>query len=100
MPTYDYVCTLCGHELEIFQSMTEGAKRKCPACGEQGLKRRIGAGAGLIFKGSGFYQTDYRKKGGAGESKAEKDPEEKKPARDSKGSKAKGEKTGGDSKGS
>ena len=60
MPTYEYVCEACGAELEIFQSMKEAPKRKCPSCGKQKLKRRIGAGAGIIFKGSGFYQTDYR----------------------------------------
>ena len=62
MPTYEYVCESCGHELEIFQSMAEGAKRKCPACGTLKLRRRIGAGAGIVFKGSGFYETDYRSK--------------------------------------
>ena len=60
MPTYDYICQACGHELEIFQSMTESPKRKCPECGKLKLKRQIGTGAGLIFKGSGFYETDYR----------------------------------------
>jgi putative FmdB family regulatory protein len=60
MPTYDYRCEGCGHELEIFQSITESPKRKCPECGTLRLKRVIGSGAGIIFKGSGFYQTDYR----------------------------------------
>jgi putative FmdB family regulatory protein len=60
MPTYDYRCKACGHALELFQSITEGAKRKCPACGKNQLERQIGAGAGILFKGSGFYQTDYR----------------------------------------
>ncbi len=60
MPTYDYRCNACGHALEAFQSITEGAKRKCPACGKNKLERQIGAGAGILFKGSGFYQTDYR----------------------------------------
>lgn len=60
MPTYDYVCGQCGHRLEIFHSITASAKRKCPACGKNKLQRRIGAGAGILFKGSGFYQTDYR----------------------------------------
>ena len=62
MPTYDYLCESCGHELEIFQSMTEGHKRKCPACGTLKLRRLIGTGAAIVFKGSGFYQTDYRSK--------------------------------------
>ena len=60
MPTYEYRCKACGHELEIFQSITEGVKRKCPSCGKSKLERLIGTGAGIIFKGSGFYQTDYR----------------------------------------
>lgn len=60
MPTYDYTCQACGHQLELFQSMTERPKRKCPSCGALRLKRHIGTGAGIVFKGSGFYQTDYR----------------------------------------
>ena len=60
MPTYDYRCDACGHELELFQSFSESAKRKCPACKKLKLKRLIGMGGGVIFKGSGFYQTDYR----------------------------------------
>ena len=60
MPTYDYRCAACGHELEVFQSITESPKRKCPACGKRKLERRIGGGAALLFKGSGFYVTDYR----------------------------------------
>lgn len=60
MPTYRYECQACGHTLEAFQSMTDRALRKCPSCGKQKLQRLIGAGAGVIFKGSGFYETDYR----------------------------------------
>ena len=60
MPTYDYLCEKCGHEFEKFQSITAGASRKCPKCGKMSLRRLIGAGAGIIFKGSGFYETDYR----------------------------------------
>ena len=60
MPTYDYVCEACGHALEIFQSISEAPKKKCPACGRSKLARRIGAGAGFLFKGAGFYKTDYR----------------------------------------
>src|SRR3954465_2885801 len=60
MPTYDYKCKACGHTLEIFQSMTESPKRKCPHCGKNALERLIGTGAAILFKGSGFYQTDYR----------------------------------------
>lgn len=60
MPTYDYLCDSCGHKFEKFQSMTARLLRKCPECGKNQLKRLIGAGAGIIFKGSGFYETDYR----------------------------------------
>ena len=60
MPTYDYRCRACGHALEIFHSMSAAAKKKCPACGKPKLERLIGAGAGILFKGGGFYQTDYR----------------------------------------
>lgn len=60
MPTYEYKCRECGHMLEIFQSMNDAALTSCPECGKEGLKRLIGTGAGIIFKGSGFYQTDYR----------------------------------------
>ena len=60
MPTYDYVCDACGHSFEKFQSITASVLRKCPECGKMKLKRLIGSGAGIIFKGSGFYQTDYR----------------------------------------
>ena len=60
MPTYNYECAACGHAFELFQSMTDKVKRKCPACGQRKLERLIGTGAGLIFKGSGFYETDYR----------------------------------------
>jgi putative FmdB family regulatory protein len=60
MPTYDYVCGACEARVEYFQSMSEKPKRKCPKCGASKLVRQIGAGAGILFKGSGFYQTDYR----------------------------------------
>lgn len=60
MPTYDYCCEACGHEFELFQSMSAPVKRKCPECGQNKLQRLIGIGAGVIFKGSGFYETDYR----------------------------------------
>jgi putative FmdB family regulatory protein len=60
MPTYDYVCDACQHEFELFQSIKEEAKRKCPECGRQKLRRLIGPGAAIVFKGSGFYKTDYR----------------------------------------
>ena len=64
MPTYDYVCQKCGHEFEVFQSMNDPRLKKCPKCKKLGLNRLMGGGAGLIFKGSGFYITDYKKKSG------------------------------------
>jgi putative FmdB family regulatory protein len=70
MPTYDYVCTACEHAFEEFQSMNDPLLRKCPRCGKLRLKRLIGSGAGIIFKGSGFYETDYKKKTGMSEGKA------------------------------
>jgi putative FmdB family regulatory protein len=60
MPTYEYDCGACGATLEFFQSMSEAPKKKCPECGKSKLTRRIGTGAGILFRGSGFYQTDYR----------------------------------------
>ncbi|MBA7618015.1 hypothetical protein ES703_25334 [subsurface metagenome] len=60
MPTYDYICEGCGCEFEQFQTITAKPLRTCPKCGKRELKRLIGAGAAVIFKGSGFYQTDYR----------------------------------------
>jgi putative FmdB family regulatory protein len=60
MPTYEYQCANCGFEFEKFQSMTASSLRKCPQCGKLSLRRLIGTGAGIIFKGSGFYETDYR----------------------------------------
>ncbi|MDZ7616752.1 MAG: zinc ribbon domain-containing protein [Patescibacteria group bacterium] len=60
MPTYDYVCDACEHQFEDFHSITEKPKRKCPKCGRLKLRRLIGPGAAIVFKGSGFYKTDYR----------------------------------------
>lgn len=60
MPTYEYACNHCGHEFEAFQSITAKPLRNCPECKKPSLRRLIGTGAGIIFKGSGFYQTDYR----------------------------------------
>src|SRR6187399_2446486 len=60
MPTYDYECDACGHTFELFQSITEPVQKKCPKCGKLKLRRLFGTGAAVVFKGSGFYQTDYR----------------------------------------
>jgi putative FmdB family regulatory protein len=60
MPTYEYKCSACNHTFERFQSITADPIKKCPQCGKSKVKRLLGTGAGLIFKGSGFYITDYR----------------------------------------
>ena len=73
MPTYEYECEGCGHKFEQFQSMTAKPVRVCPECGKRKVKRLISAGAGMIFKGSGFYVTDYRSDGYKKAAKKEKD---------------------------
>jgi putative FmdB family regulatory protein len=60
MPTYDYECDACGHKFELFQSIKDNPERKCPKCKKLKLRRLFGTGAAIVFKGSGFYQTDYR----------------------------------------
>ena len=77
MPTYDYKCGACKHRFELFQSMSDGLKRKCPKCGKNSLERLIGTGAAVIFKGSGFYQTDYRSDSYKKAAEADKPPEVK-----------------------
>lgn len=62
MPTYDYRCEACSHQFEAFQSIKADPIRKCPKCSKSKVKRVIGAGGGILFKGTGFYQTDYRSK--------------------------------------
>lgn len=63
MPTYDYLCDACGHQFEEFQNITAPVLTKCPACKKKKLRRLFGTGAAVVFKGSGFYQTDYRSEG-------------------------------------
>ncbi len=87
MPTYGYICDHCEHEFEVFQSIKASALRKCPECGKLKLNRKIGTGGAVLFKGGGFWQTDYRsdsyKKG------AEKDkPASDTPKSDSGGTKS------------
>lgn len=81
MPTYDYVCKNCDHAWEVFHSMKQKPIRKCPECGKLKAERMIGAGGGIIFKGSGFYETDYRsdsyKKAASADKKPEKSKESK-----------------------
>lgn len=68
MPNYDYQCQKCGHSFETFQSMADEALKECPVCKAESLKRLIGGGSGIIFKGSGYYVTDNKK--GSSDSKA------------------------------
>jgi putative FmdB family regulatory protein len=63
MPTYEYACPKCGHTFELVQSMRDEPLKKCPECKKTGVKRLVGKGEGLIFKGTGFYLTDYKYKG-------------------------------------
>ena len=77
MPTYEYECGACGHSFERFQSITAPSVRKCPQCGKLKVQRLISAGSGIIFKGSGFYETDYRSKEYKDKAKKEKDAETK-----------------------
>ena len=93
MPTYDYVCDACEHQFELFQSITESPKKKCPECGKMKLRRLIGPGAAVIFKGSGFYQTDYRS---SSYKKGAKAAEKSKSSASSKSEKASKASSGGD----
>jgi putative FmdB family regulatory protein len=78
MPTYEYKCEACGHKFERFQSIMAGPIKQCPACKKNKARRLIGTGAGLIFKGSGFYITDYRSEGYKEKARAEAGGGEKK----------------------
>ena len=81
MPTYEYHCDACGADFELFQPITASPIKKCPSCGKRRVRRLIGTGAGVIFKGSGFYQTDYRSD--SYNQAAEKENSAAKPAKDS-----------------
>jgi putative FmdB family regulatory protein len=90
MPTYEYKCTACGHAFERFQSIKAAPIKKCPECGKNKVKRLIGIGAGLLFKGSGFYITDYRPESYNTAAKADAPPSsDAKPAEGSAASEAK-----------
>jgi putative FmdB family regulatory protein len=91
MPTYDYCCSACGHRFERFESINDDALKACLKCGKKKAKRMLGTGAGLIFKGAGFYTTDSKKSSGGG-SKDSKEPE--KPKEPEKKSESKEKKTG------
>ena len=94
MPTYSYLCERCGSKFERFQAITAKPLRMCPKCGKKRLKRLIGTGSGIIFKGTGFYQTDYRSESYKKAEKSEKSGAEKKPSTEGKETKP-GEKTKG-----
>ena len=91
MPTYDYQCDACDHCFELFQRISAPVKRKCPECGRLKLRRLFGTGAAILFKGSGFYETDYRsdsyKKSAEADRKAETTSNES--SSDKKGSESK-----------
>src|SRR5437016_4790447 len=73
MPTYEYHCDACEHNFDEFQSMSDPALKKCPKCGKAKLRRVFGTGAAILFKGSGFYQTDYRSDSYKAAAKAEQE---------------------------
>ena len=73
MPTYDYKCSACRYEWELYQSMKDNPVKSCPKCKKRKAKRLLGLGAGIIFKGTGFYETDYKNKS---ESTKKKDSKE------------------------
>jgi putative FmdB family regulatory protein len=96
MPTYDYKCDACGHAFEQFQSMSAAPIKKCPKCGKQKVKRLIGTGAGLIFKGSGFYITDYRDQSYKDKAKAESGSSDGAAAKTEKSESSSGSSSNGD----
>lgn len=96
MPTYDYECDACGHEFELFQGINDPVQRKCPECGKLKLRRLFGTGAAVVFKGSGFYTTDYRsdsyKKAAEKDKKSSEGGSEKSKSDGDKSAKSKGDK--------
>jgi putative FmdB family regulatory protein len=98
MPTYEYACNDCGHELEAFQRMSDDPLEVCPSCNSPALKRKIGLGAGIIFKGGGFYETDFKdRKGKTSSSSPGKAKEAEKSESVAKTSSAAPDKSGGES---
>ena len=79
MPTYEYVCDACDHAFELFHSMKDAPVKKCPKCKKLKVRRLLGTGGGIIFKGTGFYQTDYKSSGAKEKPKSEAAAGEKKP---------------------
>ncbi|MCE9555180.1 MAG: zinc ribbon domain-containing protein [Planctomycetes bacterium] len=91
MPTYDYLCDACDHKFELFQSMSDAPKKKCPECRKQKLRRLFGTGGAVVFKGSGFYQTDYRSDSYKKAAAADKPPSESKSESKSEGKSSSGD---------
>lgn len=89
MPTYEYICDACGNEFEEFQSMSAAPIKKCPKCKKSKVHRKISTGGGIIFKGGGFYETDYRGDAYKKAAEADKSGGEAKPAADAKSESAK-----------
>ena len=96
MPTYDYKCQACGNEWELFQSMKDSPVKSCPKCKKRKAKRLMGLGAGVIFKGSGFYETDYKRAGSEKKEGGEESSSSDSSSSESKGTEKKS--TGSDSK--
>jgi putative FmdB family regulatory protein len=102
MPTYDYLCEACGHKFENFQAINDPVLKKCPKCKKLKLRRLFGTGAAVVFKGSGFYTTDYRSesyKKGASADKASSEGGSKSSDSSSKGSSSGGDKPSSKSSG-
>jgi len=95
MPTYDYECDACGHTWEMFQRIVEDPIKKCPKCNKKKARRLFGTGSAVMFKGSGFYETDYRSDSYKKGEKAAKDS--KAPKSESKGDKSTGKSGSSDS---
>ena len=88
MPTYDYICDACNHEFEAFQSMTADLLTDCPECHKPQLRRKIGTGMGIVFKGSGFYETDYKRGDNYQKAASQDKPESKEKKKDSSNKKS------------
>lgn len=95
MPTYDYQCDACDHLFELYQGINDPKKRKCPECGKLKLRRLLGTGAAVVFKGSGFYQTDYRSESYNKAKAADKPSDSSSDSKSGGGSKSDGSKSGG-----
>lgn len=94
MPTYDYECDACGHTWEMFQRIVEDPIKKCPECNKKKARRLFGTGSAVMFKGSGFYETDYRSDS---YKKGEKAAKDAKSSKSETGGNSSSEKSGGSS---